>query len=327
MTVDTPPDLTVVLMVDSQRERAEWALQSVLSQRFCGRLEVLLFDFGHNEQPPLTGSNHSDVRVLDADRGAGYGETMTRAVAAARAPVIAFIEEHVIVLTGWAAAILRAHQDGWAAVCGEVHPGDLDHEVSQRIELVSRNVWSAPAQRGEAAVLRWQNVSYKRDVLLQYQPHLPLLLQAEGALFRQLRADGHRLYIEPDARIIHGHEYHWAAFLRGSFYSNRLSTASALAYVGQRRTAATLRALVSALVGPVRWPVVLLRRQRQLPQPEIWAPIAWANLAYVIQYYAVLALAALIGIVGGPGDSARTFLQYELNERRRKPAGAKSVTG
>jgi hypothetical protein len=311
-------------MVDSQRERGGWALAALLAQRFEGRLEVLLFDLGHGEHAPIAGSEHDDVRVIPVRRDAGYGATMAAAVSAARAPVIAFVEEHVIVLEGWAAAIQKAHQGPWAAVCAEVHPGDLDHPVSRRIELVSRNVWSAPARGGDSALLRWQNVSYKRDVLLKYQPRLRWLLESEGALFRRLRADGYRLAVEPDARIVHAHEPSWSGFLAGSVRSSRLSTASALQADG-RRPASIARAVVSALAGPVRWPFVLLQRTRTLPDSDVWLPVLHASWPYVLQYYLRVALAMLAGALAGPGDSSVTFLDYEVNHPRRRPVTAPSA--
>src|SRR5687768_3727769 len=271
MTAGSLPALSIVLMVDSQRQRGGWALASILAQELAGGLEVLVFDFGHADHPPLAGSEHPAVRVIPSVRGAGYGETMAAAVSAARAPVIAFVEEHVVVLPGWAAAIARAHEGPWAAVCGEVHSGDSAHAVSRRIELVSRNVWSPPAQRGETDVLRWQNVSYKREVLLRYGPSLRGLLESEGALFRRLRTDGHRLAVEPDARMVHAHEYTWPGFLTGSVHSSRLATAAGLE-AGGRRVRETARAVVAALAGPVRWPFVLWQRTKALPDSDVWLP-------------------------------------------------------
>ena len=324
MTAAVLPTLSVVVVVDSQRERGGWALAAVLAQNFSGRLEVLLFDFGHADHPPLAGSDHRDVRVIPARRGAGYGETMAAAVSAARAPVIAFVEEHVIVLEGWADAIQRAHEGPWAAVCAEVHPGDTADAVSRRIELVSRNVWSAPARRGDTPVLRWRNVSYKRDVLLGYQPHLRWLLESEDALFRRLRADGHRLAVEPDARIVHAHESSWSNFLAGSVQSSRLATASALE-VGGRRPASVLRAVVAALAGPVRWPLILLRRTRDLPDRDVWLPVLYASWPYVLQYYVRVAVAGLVGALAGAGDSSARFLDAEINHPRRRPVTAPSI--
>jgi hypothetical protein len=315
------PTLSVVLIVDAQRERGGWALAAVLSQKLSGRLEVLLFDFGHAEHPPLAGSDHRDVRVIPARRGTGCGETMAAAVSATRAPVIAFIEEHVVVLEGWAEAIQRAHEGPWAAVCAEVHPGDTADAVSRRIELVSRNVWSAPAHRGDTPVLRWRNVSYKRNVLLGYQPHLRRLLESEDALFRRLRADGHRLAVEPDARIVHAHESSWSNFLAGSVQASRLATAAALE-VGGRRLPSTVRAVVAALAGPVRWPFVLLRRTRNLPDSDVWLPVLYASWPYVLQYYLCVAVAALVGALAGAGDSSVRFQDSEINHPRRRPVTA-----
>ena len=324
MTSPGLPTLSVVLLVDSQRQRGGWALASVLRQELSGRLEVLLFDFGHAEHPPLAGSDHPDVRVIPWRRGTGYGETLAAAVSAARAPVIAFIEEHVVALRGWAAAIQRAHEGPWAAVCAEVHPGDLEHAVSRRIELISRNVWSAPARGGDVPILRWQNVSYKRDVLLRYQPQLRYLLESEGALFRRLRADGYRLAVEPDARIVHAHEYDWSGFLAGSIHSNRMATAAALE-AGGRRPASVARAVAAALVGPVRWPLVLLRRTRILPDSEMWLPVLYASWPYVLQYYVGVARGSLLGALAGAGDSSVGFLDAEINHPRRNPVTPRAI--
>lgn len=91
------PDLTVVLLVDSQRRRGGWALRAILDQELDGELEVLLYDFALGELPPLAGSDHPAVRLAPGTRGAGYGVALAAAVHAARAPLVAFVEEHVVV--------------------------------------------------------------------------------------------------------------------------------------------------------------------------------------------------------------------------------------
>jgi hypothetical protein len=311
------PELSVVFMIDGQRRRAVWAVHAVLEQRDVD-LEVLLFDFGHTDHPPLAGSEDPRVRTIPSTRGAGYGDTLAAAAHAARAPIVAFVEEHVVVRPGWARAIRRAHDGPWAAVCGEVEPGDLSSPNSLRQELVSRNVWSTPARDGESILLRWQNVSYKRELLLGYGDRLPRLLDAEGTLFRQLRADGHRLAVAADAHMVHAHEESWLGFLVGSFHSNRLAAARGVEHAGGR-IVDRLRGAVAAGIGPLRWPLVLLERTRALPDRETWLAVLRANLVHVLAYYAVTGAAGLAGALLGAGDSAVKFLEYELGEPRRTP--------
>lgn len=314
----TKPDITVVVAVDQRRDRGALALETILAQQSPPLLEALIMDRGADRFPPLQGAGHANVRTVPIKPDCGYGEMAARAVAEARAPVVAFVEEHVTVFPHWAAAIARAHEGPWAAVCGELHTTSLETPAAALIELISRQRWSAPAQRGETDVLRWQNVAYKRAALERYGDHLPALMQSESALFRRLRADGERLYIDPDAKATHAPDASWQAFLEGTYYSSRISAASA-ARVSGTLSPAGLRLLVSALTGPLRWPLVLLRRTRELPDADDWTTVYWRNLGSVMRYYLTASTAAIVGILRGPGDSAARFLDCEINHERIAP--------
>jgi hypothetical protein len=311
-------ELSVAIVIDRQRERAGRALAALLAQDVVGRMEILILDAAASRLPALEGADHKAVRVLQLPQGLTYGQALALAVEETRAPVLAFVEEHVEVQAGWARALLHAHRSDWAAVCGEIAPGDLDRPAALRIELVSRNVWSPPARRGEAEVLRWQNVSYKTRVLRDLGTDLTLLLGAEDLLFRRLRAAGHRLYIEPGARMVHALELRWDLFLRGSYYSSRQSAASMVIH-GRLGRAGRLRMLAAVLSGPLRWPWVLYRRTRALPDADFWLPLLHRNWPYVLEYYLLVGYAGLLGQLGGMGDSGRNFLDFELNTPRRAP--------
>jgi len=315
------PALTAVVLVDSQRERGARALKALCSQSIVERMEILLLDFDTRGRPPLPGSDDPAVRVIRVQTPAGYGAALSLAVREARAPVVAFVEEHVVVLEGWAEALVDAHTGPWAAVCGEVHPGDLDRPLAKRVEMVSRHRWSPPARSGESDLLRWQNVCYKRASLMRFGDQLPLYLSSEGHLFKQLRRDGERLFIEPRARMVHDHELTWNSFLRGSFCSARLSAATA----ADIRKLSASRRLIEAgrhLLGLLRWPVVLWSRTRMLPDSPQWLRVFYRNLPFVFQYYAVHAVGGVVGVLAGPGDSDREFLDYELNEGRHHRAAS-----
>jgi hypothetical protein len=311
----TGPDLTAVVLVQYQRERCARALNALLAQSLIDRMEILLLDFATRDRPPVSGSEHPAVRIIPVESTLGYGGALTVAVDEARAPLVAFVEEHVIVLDGWAQALVDAHKKPCAAVCGEVRPGDLGRPLAERIEMVSRHQWSPPARRGESDVLRWQNVCYKRASLMRYRDKLPLYLGSEAILFRQLRNDGERLLIEPAARLIHDHELSWKGFLRGSFHSARLSAASS---VEAREVGIVGRLTQTArhLLGAARWPLILWRRTRSLPHSDQWLPIFYRNLPAVFQYYSVHAVGGFLGVLIGKADSDREFLFYELNEGR-----------
>jgi len=236
------------------------------------------------------------------------------AVAHARAPIVAIVEEHVVVLEGWAEALVKAHDGPWAAVCGELHCADLTDPLARRIEMFGLGPWSTPARRGESEELRWRNVSYKRTSLMRYGEKLPLYLGSESILFRKLRQDGERLWVEPDAKFVHAHGHTWPAFLVETFHATRLNADREaklleLTWVGRLLCAAR------KIAGAVRWPWVIWRRTQLRPQAEGWTKTFYGNFFFVLEYCAVSAMGGVVGALAGEGDSERQFLSFEINER------------
>jgi hypothetical protein len=55
----------------------------------------------------------------------------------------------------------------------------------------------------EGRYVAWHNSSYKRAALLSYGDRLDQLFEVEGFLHRELRERGHRLWMEPAAKVLH----------------------------------------------------------------------------------------------------------------------------
>ena len=173
------PVMSVIVLVDRQRERGERCLSRLLSQSIIAQLEILLLDFAASDLPPLRGSDHPSVRVVPMTYDKGFGGSRALGVRLARAPIVAFIEEHVTVRPGWAEATLRAHQGAWAGVVPEVHNPAPDLPLVNLIFLTGFNAWTAPMPAGETRQISSQNSAFKRDILLRYDADLDRL---EGRL-------------------------------------------------------------------------------------------------------------------------------------------------
>jgi len=195
------PVLSVVLVIGNKRRNAVYALQSILHQSLIERIEVLVVDCGGPGMPPLPGSDHPSVRVLHVSQQASFGAARTQAVLQARSPIIAFLEEHCTAFPGWAEALVSAHEGPWAGVGGEVYNATAGRGISDAIYLMGYISWTPPAQRGEDSLLASHNSSYKRKVLLSYGDSLLMLLTSEPVLQWKMKEDGHRLFVEPEAKI------------------------------------------------------------------------------------------------------------------------------
>ncbi|HYG65685.1 MAG TPA: hypothetical protein VEL74_24085 [Thermoanaerobaculia bacterium] len=306
-------DLTVVLAVGARRDRAVGCLASILDQEPIDRLEVLLFELGPEGVPPVPGSDHPAVRVLRRPPDTLYSAAKTEAVRLASAPVVAFIEEHVRTHPGWAAALIEAHRGPWAGVGCEVHNGNPGVALSRVIQLINYHPWMPPAPRAEFGMLPGHNSSFKRDVLLSYGDGLQDLLRAEVLLHVRLHRDGHRLLLEPAARISHINESTLGSAMRGRFLWNRIYApmrARAFGWSAARRLFYVAGVPLVPLYSLARLFLFLARRRPAL------LPRAVAGSPAIFMAQLAAGAGQSLGLLLGTGDAEAEFSLFELNEYR-----------
>jgi GT2 family glycosyltransferase len=306
-------DLTVVLAVGARRDRAVGCLASVLAQEPSDRLEVLLFELAPGDPPPLPGSDHPSVRILRRPPDTLFSAAKAEAVRLASSPVVAFIEEHVRVHPGWAAALIEAHRGPWAGVGPEVHNGNPGIALSRTIQLINYHSWMPPAPRAEFGMLPGHNSSFKRDVLLSYGDGLQDLLRAEVLLHLRLHRDGHRLLLEPAAKIEHINESTLESAARGRFLWNRIYAplrARAFGWSRTRRLAYVLGMPLVPFYSLARLFLFLARRR-----PEL-LPRAVAGSPALFMAQLAAGAGQSLGLLFGTGDAEARFSLYEMNEYR-----------
>jgi hypothetical protein len=202
------PSISVVVVTGEHREHGELLLRSLVAQEIMEEMEIVILDCVDPNLPPLAGHDHPAVTYRRENPHILFPVALVRAIHMARAPIVALLEEHCIVMPGWATALVKAHQQPWGAVCGAVINGSPGTGISDAEFFVCRNVkWQAPAERAELEMLDGHNSAFRRDLLLSYGDEaLTEMLTTEAVLLMKLREDGHRLLLEPDARYIHRNE-------------------------------------------------------------------------------------------------------------------------
>jgi hypothetical protein len=303
----------VIVVVGPLRRRAAACLHSVLAQDAVSRIEVLLVDCAPGDPLPVTGSDHGAVRQVKLSPDTAFGCARAAAVRLARAPVVAFLEEHCRVRPGWAQAVIEAHREPWAAVGGEMHNGNPGVGRSDIIGLLSYGLFYAPLARGEADLVAGHNSSYRLEVLLRYDWDLDVLLGTDMVLLAKLRTDGFRFASEPTAKIDHLNETTFAAIARGYFLFNRCyghTRAHYLRWPVVRRLAYVALTPVIPLYFMAHFSRLLARQQRAL----LAFFLRNAALVYAVQLCAATGQA--VGLLFGPGEAERRFTAYELTESR-----------
>jgi hypothetical protein len=313
---DPPPDLdrpamTIALMVDRRRERGARALKSLLRQSAIDRLEIVLLDFGGPQAAPLPGSSHPNVRTIRLHRGLPYGVAKALAVRAARAPVVAFVEEHCRYSSRWAAAILAEFSDGVGAVTGEVYNAVPRRGISDLVALAVSGPWSAPARLGPSRSLPGNNSAYRRALLLEQGPELDALLAAEPLLQARVRPRGVTFRIAA-GKYVHEYEVVMRDVLIPSFLNGRI--------YGARRAEVERwgrgRRALAVMVAPARFAIQVVR----LPLHIALRPAGWRRAARAWPVVAAIQLAThaglVLGTLFGVGRAEVTLLDYDLNARR-----------
>jgi hypothetical protein len=304
--------VSVVLVVGGQRRRAERALASVLGQEGIERAEVLLVECARPGTPALPGAGHPAVRLLARPERGPFGAIRAGAVRAGRAPIVAFVEEHVEALPGWLAGIERALAGGsFVGVGGEVHALNPGVGISDLVAAMNYVRWQPPARRQEGAdVIVGHNAAFRRDALLSFGDALDELLGSEVVLLRRLRARGGRLLVDPAIRIAHRNEVGVLSIAKG-YYLWNVSFGATWAELESWSTGRR----AAQVVGAPWWVARRVAHMLRAAQPAVRRELV-RRMPAVLVAQAAGAAGLAVGCTLGDRGHGRRFTDYELDEPR-----------
>lgn len=308
------PALSVILAVGGQRERAAAALRSLLEQSAGDQMEILLFDLGPKDCAPLAGSEDHRVRTTRYSSVALLGDARAEGIRAAKAPVVGLFEEHCLAQPGWAEAMILAHQGPWAAVgcdfiCANPNSGSSD----KTFRMTYGAYIHSKKSRGPVAFVAGQNSTFKRDVLLQYDKQLELLMMADLVLQWKMIEDGHQLFYEPAGIIAHRNEPAIRRLCVGAFYWN-WCFANARAQVFEWSFARkALRIVLTPLIPWVRLARTTLMVARQGRGPFIQF---LRDIPTVLAIGHCSAAGQMAGLLNKIDIAVERFSDFEMNEPR-----------
>lgn len=305
------PELSVVVVYGPLPERAAGAVRSLLANSGSVRLEIVLVRIGTGARP--AGNDDPRVRHLELPGETTFGGARAVGVRAAQAPFVAFVEEHVRVLGGWADAVLAAHREGYAGVGYAVRAANPGVDESDLVGFLAYGLWYEPLARGETAPLPGHNSSLTREPLLAAGELLEDYLSCDLVFHERLVREGHRLLNEPAARIAHLNETRVERLAEGVGLFYRIY---AVLRAREERWPAWKRlgyALATILI-PF-WSLSRTVRLAAEKGPE-WERLVRSGLASVLRVRLAGAWGQMLGLLLGEGDARRRFTDYELSEPR-----------
>ncbi len=314
MPPSTSPEMSVVLVSLDSYERVRRTVAALKAQTAMSRLELVIV------APSIEVLNPDETdlqafpsyQIVEIGPIRSTGSAIAAGFRRARAPVVAYAEEHSYPFPTWAEALLRAHEKPWGAVGAAIanaNPGtviswaNLFTDFGPSVEAVSG---------GQTSRLAWHHASYKRELLLTYdEERLQSFLETEGLLHQALQDRGLQLYLEPAARSNHVNVSTLGALIRCEFVGGRLFGAARM-----RDNDWSIARRLLYIVGSPLIPVLRLRRTLQEVRragqfDELFPRILPSMLIALVAH----CLGEVSGYAFGAGNAAWQRVPCELNRR------------
>lgn len=225
---DREPALSVVLAT-----RAGWAplsrtVECLAEQAVAGSIELVVVSFAGavDDEPPAAVGRLAGHQLVDAAAARSVAEANAAGARRARAPVVAFGEDHAFPLPGWAEALLARHREPWAVVGPVVRNANPGTVVSWADFVLGYGPFAEGHPGGETPAAPGHNSSYKREVLERHDGRLEHALAAEWVFHGRLRAEGERICLEPRAVVRHVNFGRARAFAAVTFRAARAGAAT-----------------------------------------------------------------------------------------------------
>ncbi|MBC7928749.1 MAG: hypothetical protein H7039_24150 [Bryobacteraceae bacterium] len=218
------PVISVILSVQGDWRLARRTVGHLRAQTICAQIELVLMAVSHH---PITipdgeTAGFHSLQMIPMPPDSSVAQANAAGTRAASAPVVVFAEDHCFPEPDWAAALLNAHTNDYAAVGPEISNANPDGIVSWCDYLVGYGPWMSPCSPGQVPFLPGHNSSYKRAILLEYGERLEAMLEAETVLHYDLLRQGRKLYLEPAARASHVNFALWNVWLPVQFHCGRV---------------------------------------------------------------------------------------------------------
>jgi hypothetical protein len=248
------------------------------------------------------------VRVIEVPSILPLALATAAGIRHCRGSLVVLAESHAYPGAGWAQALIKAHQQPWAAVGAVIGNANPYSMVSWASLFLDYGRCVETTVTGVMDYLPGHHTSYKREILLQYDSQLEALMDSEILLHWKMRERGYQLYLEPAAKIYHVNISSIAAWFSERFYTGRRFAATRAQ--GWSLVMRLLYGGGAALIPLVRFPRVLhdisRSTHRQLLLPRIVPPVLLGLL--------VSAVGEAVGYLLGPGTATERLAEMELHK-------------
>jgi hypothetical protein len=308
---DAAPALSVILPTSDDFSGVRLTVRALHAQTVRHRIELVLV-VPHDEPQIIQSevSGFAKVTIVVAGPIVTSNRSRVAGIRAASAPIVALAEDHSFPDPDWAEALIAAHEGNYAVVGPVIRNANPRSMLSWANLLLEYAPWFDGSSRGEMSDLPGHNSAYLRSLLLAYGDDLEDIFEVEAVVQRDLRAKGHKLFLESNAKTNHLN----FSRLRPSL---TLRLNAGRSFAGYRTSGwsfpkRALYAVASPLIPVVRF-VRIVRFLNGSPSYRFLLPGILPLLSLVLL---TDGFGEMLGYVLGPGRSPITLGQIEFDRMR-----------
>jgi Glycosyl transferase family 2 len=306
-------EVSAAVVAGPCRSRVQRVVNALCAQTALQSMEIIIVDLAPSSVPRLTAASNATVVYLARSDITRWGQARMEAVKAARAPIIAFIEDHCFPARNWAERLIEAHEGPWAGIGYAFTNANPKSFVSRVAMLARYGMFVHPVRSGPARYISGNNVSYKRDILLGLGEGLEMLLDIDFNLQEELVRRNRGLFVEAGA--IAAHQNYTS--LRGECRTGRPYCRLLAAHRARVNAWGRLRRVLYGVLVPLGAPALRLTRLvRSLRRRRsLWTTFVFGIPMITVMYISD-AFGEAAGYLFGIGEAEREVLRYELETER-----------
>jgi Glycosyl transferase family 2 len=291
--VTAPTELAVVVASVNGFPYIGACLDSL--RKHAPNAEIVVADWTDDETRSRLRQGWPEATLLSFDEPTAVPELRAAGIGAATAPYVAVIEDHCLVTSGWAEAIVDAHEAGHHVVGGAVRNVKTTRARDWAPFLCEYSSFMEPWSAGPADDLTGMNVSYDRDALAEIAD---LLADGhwENDLHARLRERGFGFWVAPGATIEHAKDFGFREFASQRYHYSR-------SFAGLRNRALGTRRWLYAAGSPILVPLSLWRIVSNVRARPGYGPALRRAAPLVVVYSVIWAWGELVGYTLGGGRS------------------------
>ena len=304
------PSLSVLGIIGAERSRCTPLLNALSEQTILDKLEVILVDVAAQDVPDIIPPSGLNIQILRRPGSWDWGGSRAVTVRLAKAPIVAFLEDHTIPEPCWAEEVRLAFDrsdEDTTSICYAFTNGSPDTYFYRSVFMAEYGTLAHPLPEGTPPSATANNIAYRRQALLSLGDKLDDLLELDF-FCHQFLGEKFKAVTAPRAILAHQTNTYLKDLVVGHFGYARLFANRRLSHEKWNFP----KRILGALSVPLLVPLLRLKRLFAALRGRSLTRDAVLGLPVILLLFLAGSIGESVGLLQGGELSAEEIVWLEL---------------